>query len=464
MKKFFVIFCILILKVGIIFGIYVSEYSFVGYPQESSVIFLNPAAVGKLGSFNLDISYAMMFRDVIEEDLYNTEFSLSYNTKNNFFIGLGFRDLVLQDIFSESLLLGSFGVKLFNKKIFPALSFKYYIFKYFYDEYYLEDILAEDSVVVNNIDFGVLWKIKEDIFLSFSVANLINNSLGKDIQYSLPQRYVLGLGYSYATTIFNLEYHIIKNIIDQKSLYENNLKICIKQEMFYTNKISMYLVFELNRQENFDNFVLGTEMRFLQNNLGLRYFCVYPVSFASQKGFFGNHYINFNLSLGKKPTRKIIKHKLEKEEVVVLEEPKVKKDEKIVIEKPKQELVIADELQKIEVSTVTKPEIFKEKEQIYEKTQEVSKKDLEFKESQVIKPEVKITTKTVYVDIIKKNEQKEKYKFPLAHKVLKGETLISISKKYYNNEKGWRKIYEANKDKIIKGIPIVGEILIIPEP
>ncbi len=462
-KKIFIIFCVIILKTSIIFGIYVSEYSFVGYPQESSVVFLNPATAGNLVNINLDMSYGMIFKGLIEENLYNTEFSLSYNIKNNFFGSLGFRELVLQDIFSENLLLGSFGIKLLNEKIFVAFSFKYYIFKYFYDEYYLEDVLAENNLVVNNIDFGFLWKIKEDIFFSFGVLNLINNSLGKDIKYSLPQNYVLGLGYRYYTTIFNFEYHIVKNIIDQKILNDNNLKICLKQEMFYTNKISMYLVFEVNKQQNFDSFVLAAELRFLQNNLGLRYFCVYPLSLVSQKEFFGNHYINFNISLAKKSIRE---HRLEKEKVNILEKPIVKKDEEIVVVEPKKEVYFDSELQKIEVSVDNKTEIFEEK----QKKEEVKKKDLELEENiQVIKPEVKIATKTVHIEVIKKEQQlykqqKERYKFPLAHKVSKGETLISISKKYYNNEKGWKKIYETNKEKIIKGVPIVGEILIIPEP
>lgn len=58
----------------------------------------------------------------------------------------------------------------------------------------------------------------------------------------------------------------------------------------------------------------------------------------------------------------------------------------------------------------------------------------------------------------------EKLKFPLAHKVSSGETLISIAEKYYNNSRYWTKIYNANKDKIIKGNLKVGETIIIPEP
>ncbi len=48
-----------------------------------------------------------------------------------------------------------------------------------------------------------------------------------------------------------------------------------------------------------------------------------------------------------------------------------------------------------------------------------------------------------------------------------GDTLGAISKKYYGNANVWRKIYEANKDrvKIVGGSPMIyeGQWIIIPE-
>lgn len=48
------------------------------------------------------------------------------------------------------------------------------------------------------------------------------------------------------------------------------------------------------------------------------------------------------------------------------------------------------------------------------------------------------------------------------HKVRAGETLASISEKYYGSVGEWMKIYRANEDKIEKGIVKPGEVLIIP--
>ncbi|MGR3309958.1 MAG: LysM peptidoglycan-binding domain-containing protein [Candidatus Brocadiales bacterium] len=50
------------------------------------------------------------------------------------------------------------------------------------------------------------------------------------------------------------------------------------------------------------------------------------------------------------------------------------------------------------------------------------------------------------------------------HTVQKGDTLIKLARQYYNNEAGWKKIYEANKDIIPNPNTISqGTVLIIPE-
>lgn len=48
------------------------------------------------------------------------------------------------------------------------------------------------------------------------------------------------------------------------------------------------------------------------------------------------------------------------------------------------------------------------------------------------------------------------------HQVISGETLPEIAEKYYGNRNQWQKIYQANEDKIEKGLLVPGTILIIP--
>ncbi|MEF3279395.1 MAG: hypothetical protein K6357_00275 [Elusimicrobiota bacterium] len=59
---------------------------------------------------------------------------------------------------------------------------------------------------------------------------------------------------------------------------------------------------------------------------------------------------------------------------------------------------------------------------------------------------------------------KKEEKWPKLHKVESGDTLRSISSKYYGTPDMWKIIYDENQNKIFKGLPIEGEILVIPPP
>ncbi len=52
--------------------------------------------------------------------------------------------------------------------------------------------------------------------------------------------------------------------------------------------------------------------------------------------------------------------------------------------------------------------------------------------------------------------------WPKYHKVKAGDTLRSIAGQYYGNQNLWQIIYDANQDKIFKGLPAEGSVLKIP--
>jgi len=81
---------------------------------------------------------------------------------------------------------------------------------------------------------------------------------------------------------------------------------------------------------------------------------------------------------------------------------------------------------------------------------EIEAIDAEFKKSNPPKK---------HLPVIKKEE-----KWPKIHKVSTGDTLRSIAGKYYGNPNLWQLIYDANQDKIYRGLPKEGEILKIPAP
>jgi len=48
------------------------------------------------------------------------------------------------------------------------------------------------------------------------------------------------------------------------------------------------------------------------------------------------------------------------------------------------------------------------------------------------------------------------------HTVVEGDTLPKLAERYYGDRNQWKKIYDANKDKIIRGQLLVGTVLEIP--
>ena len=56
------------------------------------------------------------------------------------------------------------------------------------------------------------------------------------------------------------------------------------------------------------------------------------------------------------------------------------------------------------------------------------------------------------------------HQFPLRHAVQPGDTLRGLSQKYYGDPTLWETLYEANRDKVERGLPIEGTTLLVPEP
>jgi len=54
--------------------------------------------------------------------------------------------------------------------------------------------------------------------------------------------------------------------------------------------------------------------------------------------------------------------------------------------------------------------------------------------------------------------------FPRRHAVKAGETLRGIAKEHYGDAALWERIFEANPDKIERGLPLEGSVLTIPAP
>jgi len=425
-----------------LYSIDIAGYTYTSYPQEANVMFLNPANVALLNKFVLTTGYGILLKNVVKNNLSNSVVSLVYSGDRLFF-GCGIQSLVLDSIYSENCYLLNFGIKTF-KKLFLGMNVKMYEFKYEFDEYYVNDPLAQQKTqLIQDFTFGITTKISENLNFGFAIDNISVATLGKDIKYHLPQKFIMSLGYIYGITLVNFD------VLYQHRKVENNIfsdiggKITLNQQLFYTKYISCDATVGVQKVGNLTELNLSFQTRLISNKIGIRYIWSYPVSEIS--GFAGNHY--FLVSFQPLPTVK-------KRKVVKYEQPQEIIEEVVVTPKKKR---IKKIIEKVEVSTGPTQVSYEVKPSTY--LPELTTQLLKPTTAEVVVVEQKVVKKEfVYI------REEPTIKFPVAHKVKEGETLVSLAEKYYKNKKLWRKIYEANKDKIIKGVPIVGEVLIIPEP
>lgn len=54
--------------------------------------------------------------------------------------------------------------------------------------------------------------------------------------------------------------------------------------------------------------------------------------------------------------------------------------------------------------------------------------------------------------------------WPKSHKVVAGDTLRSLAAEYYGDPNLWERIFDANQDKVDRGLPEEGAVLVIPPP
>ena len=54
--------------------------------------------------------------------------------------------------------------------------------------------------------------------------------------------------------------------------------------------------------------------------------------------------------------------------------------------------------------------------------------------------------------------------FPLRHRVIPGDSLRRLADRYYGDPSLWEQIYDANPDKVERGLPVEGATLLIPAP
>mgnify|MGYP006177424951 CR=1 FL=1 len=167
--------------------------AFVALSDESTAIFYNPAGLAKVNEFDLIASRENLYG---VSDLYNDMIAISFPT-SFFRTGLAAQQISLIDTYSEQIFYLSIAgiIRPKNIPIRFGGSVKYESVK-------VENYQGAKSPANLDLDFGLLIDITENIFLGYSVKNLLEPEF-EFISSSdgLDKKHMIGLCYNWRSSV-----------------------------------------------------------------------------------------------------------------------------------------------------------------------------------------------------------------------------------------------------------------------
>ncbi|MBN1621016.1 MAG: LysM peptidoglycan-binding domain-containing protein [Endomicrobiales bacterium] len=327
--------------------------------------------------------------------------------------GIGWSQFSLYGYYQESAYYISFGKSLKERWAY-GFNLKLLREQYTIDEYLrlspVFDYGAKSSISNYSADIGVIYNILPRLFAGFSVNNINQPDLGLKEKEQLPATIRTGIAWRQRD---------VKWAID--SVYKDGFWYgSAGLEKWFKNLFAMRGGINIGSR-NYINSSVGFSLSF--QTVQVDY--VFQMPLTGIKDIAGSHRMSLVYRFGRRPKEELEPGSLElyysnlQEEVAGLKSTLAE----VRSEKKKLEEIL------IEESTLR------------------------------IRERIRAAKAAARREKYSTEEEKE-----VRHVVKKGETLQYISKKYYDDDKYWNRIYQANKDKVgIGGVLKPGQVLLIPK-
>ncbi|HAX62025.1 MAG TPA: hypothetical protein DCX95_05685 [Elusimicrobia bacterium] len=384
--------------------------AFTGLADDIQAIFYNPAGITQVRHKEFITYFGKPFVGLDDKSALSDGFiGYLHPLRGRESFAVSVSDFRLSTVYNENIAALTYAKEL-SKRLSFGLNMKVLRLKYGSDTYTALDPLFERTSRTSfSGDFGLFAKLSKKFYTGISVFNLNEPNIGIGETVRLPIRTRLGLGWRSKFATFCLD---AEQKLDELNYFFGG------EKSFFNDKF--YFREGFGYGKDFANFSLGISV--LPDPFRLDYAFQLPI--AGVKDIMGTHRLSIVFEFGKEINDPYTVD-LESE-ISRLEREKAELQKKL--ETTEGELTnVSSESEKTRVEL---DEIQRQKEQL--------EKDLRRIES---RPAPK---KITY------------------HTVEKGDTLASISQKYYGTPDRWQDIYNANKNKIERGIPVVGTQLVIP--
>lgn len=415
-------------------------------------VFLNPAMLYNTKSPELCLVYSILYPKLTDETKFVYNSICFVNKLFDGGLGIGYNQFGIKDWYTKDKFVFSYG-----RTIQPYLSNFDFGIKLVYEKetYSLDDYMKTNPVFKkgNTVGYFSLSLAARYVLNNNNVFTLVADNLNQP-NTGLYTAETLPLVFNFAYKYKYKKLNISPAIKYEFSILTNYSFIVTTEYEFLVAKKAKFvpvLSIEYGSRE-LNKIFLGFEIK--TSAVSINY--GYNVSPMSKLDVGANQYIAVSYKFIPEPVEeeKVSKKEYdkllaEKQQIEQQLEQLKKYYSQVKETKPTTEIKTEQqEVQPAEQQLTTEEILLKKLEELEQKLKEVETKKVEEKPKVVSPPPTTTTPATV---------PKKRY-----HTVVTGDTLPKLAEKYYGDSSQWRKIYDANKDKIIRGQLIPGTVIEIP--
>jgi LysM repeat protein len=425
--------------------------------RTQEAVFLNPAMLDIVKSPEICLTYNMLYPKLTDETKFVNNNICFVKELYGGGVGLGYVQFGIKDWYIKDMFFISYGheLKPYIEKLSLGLKLVYTKEEYSLDDYMKQNPVFENSSSVGyfSLNLAAKYSLDTNNVLSLVVENLNQPNTAINTTDVLPLK--LNFGYKYKYKKLNImpelktEFSVLTDyIFGLTTEYEF---------LFFNNKIKFVptLSIEYGSRE-YNKILAGFEIKTAQVSI----IYGYSLSPTSKIDTGGSQYISLGYKFIPQPVEEEKVSKKEYEKLLLEKqqlEQQIEQIRKYAVIKPSEEKPKAEEVKPQTTTETVQPQLtteeilLKKLQELEQKLKEVETKKVEEKP----KPPAVVSPPTTTTPTAAKPVKRY-------HTVVVGDTLPKLAEKYYGDSSQWRKIYEANKDKIIRGQLTPGTVLEIP--
>ncbi|OGS25952.1 MAG: hypothetical protein A2297_05270 [Elusimicrobia bacterium RIFOXYB2_FULL_48_7] len=436
---------------------------YTAFSDDAYGIYYNPGGVSFARSMELSTDFGQLWTNLTDGSSLSNGYLGCVYPKGKHAFGLAIQRFSLSGYYSENTVALSYSKKI-TDTLGLGLNLKQLQQVYSMDEYTSTDeVFANGSLTAKSaisIDPGILWNFYPDYFAGASIINLNQPDTGLAEKEPLPVTLNIGLGYryNYPSDNFNVGFCVSQTGSENKITSG-------AEKWFYKGMLAARAGYGFGSRQ-FSSLSFGAGFRFKQAQVD--YSINLPVGGMKETG--GTHRISLTYRFTKLSEEDLSLSKNfaeEKQRLVKEYETQIKTLENRIAELDAK----LQEAQRapgvpgaLQPAPPQKSEYLRTLEKQMQELQEklkAQKIQQSFEEQNRKQPSKPVEKPAVKLPAPEEQEAAAQ-SGPKTHTVKEGESLPELAQKYYNDSSQWKKIYDANKNKIERGQVSPGQVLVIP--